>query len=131
MGIFTMARGAELLKPSAPGSDLAAILAVQHEHDANKRAAECNPRSLNCKVPVARSTSALASQPLQFQARQQPRFRSFSKGLNTSRRVFYRSIAAAAIAIKQLISSATSDAAPPFVRCIRMTPARSFAGSTQ
>ena len=38
------------------------------------------------------------------------------------------SIAAAAIAIKLLISSATSP--PPLVRCMRMMPIRSFAGST-
>jgi len=40
----------------------------------------------------------------------------------------HSSIAAAAIAIKLLISSATSP--PPLVRCIRMMPTKSFAGST-
>jgi hypothetical protein len=38
------------------------------------------------------------------------------------------SIAAAAIAMKLLISSATSP--PPLVRCMRMMPTRSLAGST-
>ena len=40
-----------------------------------------------------------------------------------------RSMAAAAMAMKLLISSATSP--PPLVRCMKMMPTRSLAGSTQ